>query len=436
MTDDEREARNRAATEAREFNPYPSEFLDREFEIYDTLREHFPIARSESMKNASLGGGDGGWVLTRYDDCSEVLRNPETFSSETANYPVRPWIPQAVDPPMHTGYRRILNPWFTADSMTKLEPHLAQYANQLADKMLEKDSFDFVTEFADPFPTVIFCELAGFPAEDYEQVMDWKNIIMHASDGEGHPRGHALACAKAVELGHKVDLNAAIPGEVAMAVRASAAQETYAYFQKLLDERREDPRDDLVTKLLQAKYEGERALTQEEMEDTLFLLFMAGLDTVASALGLIIQTFAQNETKRREFIALMGDSKKLGYAIEELVRIHSIVLLPRRVTRELAFHGALFHEQDQVLVPTQASNRDAEEFTDPNEIIYNRLPNRHLGFGLGPHRCLGIHLARRELRVALKVFLTKCPDFRLDPDSKAKGFGGMKGLSSLPLIKV
>jgi cytochrome P450 len=374
-------------------------------------------------------------VLTRYDDGSEVLREPETFSSQTSNYPVRPWIPQAIDPPMHTEYRRILNPWFTAEAMSKLEPHLEQYATELADKMLEKDSFDFVAEYADPFPTVIFCELAGFPAEDYEKIMDWKNIVMHAGDGKGHPRGHALGCAKAAELGHQVDPNERLPADVGMAVRGNAAKETYAYFQTLLDARRKDPRDDLVTKLLQARYNGERPLTQEELEDTLFLLFMAGLDTVASALGLIVQTFAQNEPKRREFIGLMGDSKKLGHAIEELVRVHSIVLLPRRVTRELAFHGALFHEQDQVLVPTQAANRDPEEFPEPNEIIYDRLPNRHLGFGLGPHRCLGIHLARRELRVALQVFLKKCPDFRLDPDHGAVGFGGMKGLASLPLIK-
>jgi cytochrome P450 len=131
----------------------------------------------------------------------------------------------------------------------------------------------------------------------------------------------------------------------------------------------------------------------------------------------------------------MDDSKKLGYAIEELVRVHSIVLLPRRVTREAAFHGALFHAEDQVLVPTQAANRDPEEFPDPNQIVYERMPNRHLGFGLGPHRCLGIHLARRELRVALQVLHRKCPDYRLDPNAEAIGFGGMKGLAALPLVK-
>lgn len=111
------------------------------------------------------------------------------------------------------------------------------------------------------------------------------------------------------------------------------------------------------------------------------------------------------------------------------------MLLPRRVTRELSFQRALFREQDTVLVPTQAANRDPKEFPDPDELDYERFPNRHVGFGLGPHRCLGIHLARRELRTALQVFLRKCPDFRLDPDREPNAFSGMKGLASLPLVK-
>lgn len=433
MSNRDRTAMNRAISEARDFDPYPGEFLEREQEVYDRLREHVPIARSEKMSGASLGERAGGWVLTRYDDGTEVLRDPETFSSQTANYPVRPWIPQAIDPPLHTGYRRIFNPWFTPDAMSKLEPHLQQFAEDLVGKMIAKDAFDFVTDFADPYPTVIFCELMGFPLEDYEQLMDWKNLIMHANDG--HPRGHELAVAKCGELGIPVDAGARLPDEAALKVRTQGGQEVYAYFIELIDERRARPKDDLVTRLLESRFEGERALTQEELEDILFLFFMGGLDTVASTLGLIVQTFARNESKRREFIGLMEDPKKVAMAIEELVRVHSIVLLPRRVTREVSMHGAIFRQEDQVLVPTQALNMDPEEFPNPHEIDYQRFPNRHVGFGLGPHRCLGIHLARRELRVALQVLHRMLPDYRLDPKAEAIGFGGMKGMASLPLIK-
>ncbi len=429
----DREELNRAVSVARDFDPYPSHFLEHEFETYDLLRKHLPVARSEAMGSASLGARPGGWVVTRYADASEILRNPADYSNQTQNYPVRPWIPQAVDPPLHTSYRRILNPWFTVEAMAKLEPHLQQYAEELVGAMLEKDAFDFVTEFADPFPTVIFCKLAGFPMDDYHQIMGWKNIVMHADDG--HPRGRELARAKATEMGLEVGEGGRLPQATALAVRAQAAEQVYAYFADLLEMRRADPKDDLVTKLIQARLDGERPLTQEELEDTLFLLFMAGLDTVASALGLIVQTFARNEAKRREFVALMEEARKVGPAIEELVRVHSIVLLPRRITRELWFHGALFRKEDQVLVPTQGVNRDAEEFPSPNELEYDRSPNRHLGFGLGPHRCLGIHLARRELRIALQVFHRRLPDYRLDPERAAIGFAGMKGLASLPLVK-
>ncbi len=430
---EEIEARSHAASVAREFDPYPGEFLEHELETYDTLREHIPIARSEKMASPTLTGDAGGWVVTRYDGGTDVLRDAETFSSQTGDYPVRPWIPQAIDPPLHTSYRRIFNPWFTPDAMSKLEPHLQQYAENLADAMLAQDAFDFVAEFADPFPTVIFCELMGFPSQDYQQLMTWKNVIMHANDG--HARGHELACDRAEALGHKVDRSKRLPDEVSVEVRNQSAQAVYAYFIDLLDERRANPQDDLVTRLLESKIDGERPFSQEELEDTLFLFYMGGLDTVASTLGLIMQTFAQNEPKRREFIELMEDPKKVSIAIEELVRVHSIVLLPRRVTRETTFHGAVFHVNDPVLVPTQAINMDPEEFPNPHEIDYARFPNRHAGFGLGPHRCLGIHLARRELRIALQVFLRKCPDFRLDPKRKANGFGGMKGLASLPLVK-
>ena len=216
---------------------------------------------------------------------------------------------------------------------------------------------------------------------------------------------------------------------------ASADEPEPAAARELLELRRANPRDDLISKLLDTKYQGERPLSQEELEDTLFLLFMAGLDTVASALGLIVQEFATNPDKRREFVALMEDPQKVGPALEELVRVHAIVPLPRRVTREHSFHGALFRQEDMVTVPTMAANRDAEEFPNPHEIQYDRSPNRHLGYGLGPHRCLGIHLARRELRIALQVLHRKLPDYHLDPDQKAVAFGGMKGLASLPLVK-
>jgi cytochrome P450 len=421
--------RDRAIAEAHALDLSSQSFLEREFEIWDLLREELPVAKTGNAPMAQ--GVTGGWVVTRYDDVADVLRRPEDFSSQIGLYPVRAWIPQAIDPPAHTGYRRLLNPWFTAEAMGKLEPHLEQYAGELADQMLAKDEFDFVADFADPFPTVIFCELAGFPPADYPQIMDWKNTLMHANDG--HSRGHALALAKGRALG--LPIEGGPTPEQFFQIRAAAGLEIYGYLKKLLEQRRKQPADDLVTKLLQAKYEGERALTQEELEDTLFLLFMAGLDTVASVLGLIVKGFAEDPAKRREFVALMDDPERMANAIEELVRYHAIVTMPRRATGALGFRGQQFAENEIVACPSPAANRDPEHFPRPHELRFDRSPNRHVGFGLGPHRCLGIHLARRELRVALQAFHRRLPDYRLHPTKKPELFGGMKGVSSLWLRK-
>jgi cytochrome P450 len=422
--------RQRAEVEAKALDLSSPDFLAREFEIWDLLREELPVARTGHAPMAQ--GVTGGWVVTRYDDVADALRRPEDFSSQIGLYPVRAWIPQAIDPPAHTGYRRLLNPWFTAEAMAKLEPHLEQYAGELVDRMLARDEFDFVADFADPFPTVIFCELVGFPLADHAQIMDWKNTLMHANDG--HSRGRALALAKGRALGLPLGEGGPTP-EQYFQIRAAAGLEIYGYLKKLLDERRRQPGDDLITRLLHAKYEGERPLTQEELEDTLFLLFMAGLDTVASVLGLIVKGFAEDPAKRREFVALMEDPAQVGNAVEELVRYHAIVTMPRRATRTIGFHGEQFVENEIVALPSPAANRDPAHFPRPHELLFDRTPNRHVGFGLGPHRCLGIHLARRELRVALKAFHRRLPEYRLHPTKPAELFGGMKGVSSLWLVQ-
>jgi cytochrome P450 len=423
--------RERAIAEADALDLTTADFLEREFEIWDLLRQELPVARTRQATMAQSTAA--AWVLTRYDDIADVLRRPEDFSSHVGIYPLRPWIPQAIDPPAHTAYRRILNPEFTAERMAKLEPHLEQYADELVEKLRGVDEFDFIAEFADPFPTVIFCELIGFPLADHAQVMDWKNTLMHAADG--HSRGRALALEKAGRLGLPLAAGAELSQEQSFQVRARVGLEIYGYLRRLIQERRENPADDLITTLLAAKYDGERALTQEELEDTLFLLFMAGLDTVASVLGLIVKGFAEVPAKRREFVALMEDPERVGSAVEELVRYHAIVTMPRRATRALPLGGESIGENDIVGCPSPAANRDPAQFSCPHELRFDRSPNRHLGFGLGPHRCLGINLARRELRIALQAFHRRLPDYRLHPTRKPELFGGMKGVGSLWLLK-
>ena len=163
---------------ARELDLNAADFPEREFEIYRLLRESLPLARTEMPGSGILEGESKlGWFLSRDEDVNYVFRQPELFSSKMGF----DFIPQAVDPPEHTEYRKILNPIFSQDAMTPLEPHIQEFASELLDKMLTKDEFDFVKEFAEPFPTIIFCQLMGFPLEDYPKLMRWTNIFIHSS---------------------------------------------------------------------------------------------------------------------------------------------------------------------------------------------------------------------------------------------------------------
>ncbi len=418
------EERNRAVSAARELNIFSADFPEHEYETYRLLREYLPISRTEA--GGTMGQGQGAWFFSTYEDVAYAFRTPELFSSQASQSAIRPWIPQAIDPPAHTEYRRILNPWFSPEAMAAMEPHIRDFAAELADKMLQKDEVDFVKEFAEPFPTIIFCELMGFPLEDHTKFMRWKDIMIHAG-----------TAAKAKELGLEVfDEAGNLQSDLAMQARVSTALELYGYFARLIEDRRQNPQDDMITRLVEAKYDGQRPLTEEELEDTLLLLFMAGLDTVTSALSFIMIYFAEHPDRRHEFIRLMDDPSRMGPAVEELVRVHATVTPGRRVTEECPFKGAALHGNDSVMLSTPSANRDPLMFPDPDEVIFDRHPNPHVGFAIGPHRCLGMHLARRELRIALEEILRRMPDYHIKPGTTPLIYGGgVKGVGTLTLVK-
>ncbi len=423
----------RAREVARNLDRSVAKFLLTEYDDYDILREHLPIARTEK-------GQSPGWFLTRYEHCVEALKDFETFSSEAgqvkSSQSNRKWIPQGVDPPEHTAYRHILHERFTPKAVDRMDDAITEWVNVLLDRFIEQPEFEFIEEFADPFPVTVFCRLMGFSTDDLDQLVEWKNIMLHTRDG--HPRGREAALRVAAKLGIDPGLDAdgviSLPAYQQIAGATSA--ELYGYFQRLLDERRAAPRDDLISDLLAASYNGERPLTQHELEDTMILLFFGGLDTVSSVLGFILRDFAMLPDKRREFMALMDDDLAIGDAIEELLRLNTIVTQPRRCTRDTTFNGETFREGDLVNISCPAGNRDPREFDAPAEMRFDRSPNRHLTFGLGRHRCLGIHLARRELRTALRLFLKRCPNFELIPERPPIAFAQMKGVAELWLRRI
>ncbi|MCH8919094.1 MAG: cytochrome P450 [Chloroflexi bacterium] len=416
------EAVYKAASVVSELDLMSVDFPDREFEMYRILRQHMPIARQGGTDGGGIfeNGTGRGWFFSRYEDVVYAFEHPEIFSSATG----LPFIPQAVDPPDHAEYRKIMNPWFAQSVLTPVEPILKELANDLLDKMLEKGEFDFVKEFSEPFPTIIFCQLMGFPLDDVPQMMRWKNLFIHG-----------MRAGKAAELGIATDADGRPQPAAWREVMTKTTQEVYAYFGKMIEERRRHPGDDLVSKLVQAKYAGERPLRDDELLQTLHLFMLGGLDTVTSSLGLIMFFLTTHPEKRREFIELMDDSSRVTAAVEELVRYAAIVSPARRVTRDFSYRGLQLREGDFVILSTPSACRDESVFPNPDEVIFDRHPNPHVAFVVGPHRCLGMQLARRELRIALQEIHRRMPDYALKHGEKAGVYGGgVKGVDYLPLV--
>jgi cytochrome P450 len=215
------------------------------------------------------------------------------------------------------------------------------------------------------------------------------------------------------------------------ACRRATAEEMYAYFNKVLDQRAVDPRDDILSGFLSASVDG-RGLTREEVLDICFLLMIAGLDTVTASLDCFFAFLAQHPEHRDR---LVDDPSLVPNAIEELFRWETPVTgVPRIAVQDMEIGGAQVNAGDQVMVLLGSANTDEAEFPDADVVDFDRSVNRHLAFGGGVHRCLGSHLARLELRVALREFHARIPGYRLAPGAELEYTSGIRSLASLPLV--
>jgi len=388
---------------ARTFHLYNDELQDDPYPVIDQLRATCPVAHSEAM--------GGFWVVTRYQDCQFVLQNYELFSSvqnivpHTQTTAIGPDIPTQIDPPEHGKYRSILNPLLSPPVVGALEPRMRALATELIDGIVAAGRCDFLADFAVPYPSRLFVPLMGLPESDIDTFLEWKDKILHTTD-----------TAQRAENFRTVNA------------------ELQAYFTAVFHERRrrDDPGDDVVGNLVNARYDGERVLTLEEFVGMATLLWGAGLDTVTGQLSLGIYQLATHPDLRDELVA---DLALVPNAIEELMRFDGLVNDCRKATEDVEIGGKTIKAGDMVMVMYGAAGRDPEQFPDPYRLDFHRQPNRHFGFGGGVHRCAGSHLARLELRVAMEEIHTRMPRYRLDPDRPvARHFGYVRGLDSLHLL--
>jgi cytochrome P450 len=419
---------NRAVSIAREYDYFdPAYREDGENALLDFLRTHTPAMFSARANR---------WTLLRYDDVREAFESSELFLNDTTVSDERAddggffenvtkVCPEHVDPPEHRKYRKGLNALFTPAAVRGLEPELRAAAAGLAEGIAQRGEGDLVWDYAVPFPTMAFCHLMGFPTEDYADLMRWSDIYMH---GASTRVGRHLDEADLNENGR------AKPDSIVRLVRETS-DTIVAYLDRIFDERRRDPRDDLMTRLLELRYDDERPLRRDELNSIAFNLYLGGLDTTSNVLAMALHDFAVHPEHRQAFMAIMDDPKTLDLAVSELVRIHAPVNIPRRVKHDAEFRGLQLRQDDIVNLDTTAANHDPTKFACPREPAFDRQPNPHLGFGHGRHRCLGIHLAKLELGIGLQELLRRLPAYAIPPEASVQvGVGVVRGLDSLPVV--
>jgi cytochrome P450 len=342
-----------------------------------------------------------------------VLRHHEVFTSEfgfdLGN--TRPLIPLSVDPPKHSKYRKILDPLFAPKRMDEQEADIAVRANHFIDEFVEKGECNFTEEFAELFPSSVFLGLMGLPWEELD-------TFLRLRDGILRP--------------YLVDPEAQTDPEKRHVVTRATGQEIYAYFGGCLDEREQRPTNDILTHFLTAEIEGEK-LTREEILDICFLFLIAGLDTVSDTLTCFYAHLATHPEHRR---LIVENPDIIPSAVEELLRWETPVPgVVRMATEDYEVCGVLIPAGTMLSVSVGAANLDTAELADAFEVHLDRKVNRHLSFGGGVHRCLGSHLARRELRVTLREWHRRIPEYSLKPGHEQLEYPpGLRHVKDLTLV--
>jgi cytochrome P450 len=371
----------------------------------DQLREQAPAYFNSFAQ--------GYWIFTRDDAVRDIYKTPELFSSESFTpwepEPIYRFVPTQIDPPDHIKYRRILNPWFSPKAMEEAEPTLRRLCRALVEKTEPDGSCDFVNGFALRFPTEAFLGVIGVDTREAEMFVRWVEDFCAGFGGDNDK----------------------------LAPMARALQSIREFWVDALAERRGEPEPrpgDLASYLMHARLD-DRPLTDTEMLDMLTVLVLAGLDTTRAELGYMFNHLARHPEHRQ---ALIDDPGLVPSAVEEVLRYYTIVFGDgRKVTRDVEFHGVPLKRGDMVYGLVSGANRDPRAYERADEFVLDRRRNNHMGFASGPHRCLGQHLARREMQIAVEEWLRVIPNFRVTASEEQlmeRGGGSMMTLMSLPLV--
>jgi cytochrome P450 len=377
--------------EGPEFLAAPHRFMaglhDRLPPVFFSTAEHAPPA----------------WMLIKHADAFHVLRHPEIFTTAGATpFPRDPnnyfrMIPLEIDPPDHRKFRAILDPMFSPQAVLKLEGRIRQLANELIDAFIDKGECEFAKDFGRPLPVGVFLDIMGLPREMMDTFVRWAMGLLHSQSREA---------------------------------AGQAMKETCEYLEQVIREKAAKPDDGVVSAVVHSRIDG-APMNGRDMFGFVFFLFIAGLDTVFATLNNMWLWLAENPERRREMIA---DPGNINGQLEELLRVFSVTFSGRTLTQDYEVRGVQMKKGDKVTSILPACNYDPEVFPNPTQVDFNRPRKPILAFAGGVHSCMGSHLARLEIKIALQEWLRRIPEFQVKDGFQVEYWpGGVVGPKSVPL---
>ena len=411
--------------------------------LFETEQAHemFRILREQDPVHWNPGGqqANGFWSITKYDDVMFVSRNPEMFISSKgiAGPGLRP---EAIaemmatdpttaaqntggnasiitmDPPRHVKMRRLVNKGFTPRSVNAMEPEIRRITNEILDTIARKGSCDFVLDVSSQLPLAVICGMMGVEQKDWPLMFELTNKVLGGGDPE-----------------YQTDFPEDQRGtpEAARVTSMTGFMGMLQYFQKVLEDRRANPRDDdLVSILIESEIEGEK-LTEPDLLAFCFLLIVAGNETTRNGISGGMLALSQHPEERRR---LQADMSLMDSAVEEILRWSTPVIhMARTVTADVEIRGKQIKAGDRVLMWYPSVNRDEDYFEDPYRFDITRTPNEHLAFGIGEHFCLGAGFARKELKVMFEELFRRFPDIEVDGPAERLRSNFINGIKHLPV---
>lgn len=376
-----------------------------QFGRWDEVRNECPVQRNTTSAPRPV------WYLLGYEQARSAFQDWETFSSSSVEAfesdemyaRKKPWIPVEIDPPMHAEYRSLVAPFFAPKAINSMKGDIAELCTTLIDGFVDAGEVEFMGDFAKVLPTRIFLALMGMPLEDAPLLLDWVGTLMHTRP-EDDPD---------------------------YAIRVGVRRKIMSYLADMIGARRAEPREDILSTMVTTELPSGRLLDDDEALSMSFQLYMAGLDTVANALGYTFAHLARSDEHRAMVVSGEVTPRQVT---EEMLRAYSVVNTSRVVMNDTEIDGCPISAGDRVVLSTAAANRDPAEFEDADQVDLARSTNRHIAFGAGRHRCLGSHLARLELETVIELWHQRIPNYRIPAGAEiVDHVGSVSGLLTLPL---